>query len=178
MAEALGRYAKQQQYSLEIQNTAAEIRLEAERKAVQLLKEMNRQSSGRPARKNGSVAEPLPTAAPTLADLGISKKQSSRWQLEAAIPEADFQTYVAEVKANGKELTSAAVLRQALVYQPPSTPREKRWSIEYDVEAFFDLWDRLCPHWHTLEDKARIGGALRGLLLTIGQAPGQEKSRP
>jgi hypothetical protein len=35
-AEALGRYTEQRQYSLEIQNTAAENRLEAERRMGEL----------------------------------------------------------------------------------------------------------------------------------------------
>ena len=36
---------------------------------------------------------------PTLSDLGISKSQSSRWQLEASVPEEVFERHVVETKA-------------------------------------------------------------------------------
>jgi hypothetical protein len=39
------------------------------------------------------------TDPPTLADLGISKDQSSRWQKLATMPEQQFEAAVAEVRA-------------------------------------------------------------------------------
>jgi hypothetical protein len=50
---------------------------------------------------------------PTIAELGFSHKQSSRWQAMASAPEDDFEKHIAEVKRRGEELTSAGVLRLA-----------------------------------------------------------------
>ena len=68
----------------------------AERRAGELLAEMEK------AKASGSNQhqERLPpaTAPPKLADLGISKTQSSRWQKRAEIPEGEFEKQVAAVK--------------------------------------------------------------------------------
>lgn len=40
---------------------------------------------------------------PTLAELGIHKKQSERWQTIASLPERVFEAHIAEVK---EELTA------------------------------------------------------------------------
>ena len=118
-AEALSRYTKQRQYGLEIENDAAEIRLMAERRLGDLLKAMERaqQTQGRPKKK--AYHDDTLIAPPTLEDLGITRLQSSRWQQEATVPEAAFQTYVAETRAKGEALTSADVLREARPFLPP-----------------------------------------------------------
>ena len=45
----------------------------------------------------------------TLKDLGIDDNQSSRWQLEAEVPEDQFEQYLAETKEKGREVTSEAM---------------------------------------------------------------------
>lgn len=166
-AEAISRYAKQQQYGLEIANDAVEIRLVAERRLGELLREMQLQGGDRKSnRHNGGLK---------LADLGIDEHQSRRWQQEAALPEDAFQTYIADTRAKGEELTSAAVRRQARPYLPPTKPRAQHWCIEDDIEAFFDLWERLRPHWQTPTDRGEICGILRGLLANLeDEPPGEE----
>jgi N6-adenosine-specific RNA methylase IME4 len=110
-AAALQQYAKQQAYSLEIQNQAAEIKLRAERKAGELLRAMEKaKGASKPGTQRGTTRLHDETASPTLADLGISKSQSHRWQLEASLPETVFETYVADGKTTGRELSSRAVL--------------------------------------------------------------------
>jgi N6-adenosine-specific RNA methylase IME4 len=101
-AAALQQYAKQQQYSLEVQNDAAELKLRAERKAGQLLAETTMDPGGRPGKNWSHHATGF-----RLEDMGINKSQSSRWQQEAALPEAAFETYIATTREAGKELTSA-----------------------------------------------------------------------
>lgn len=105
-AEALRQYCKQAGESLAMQNDIAEIKLRAERKAGELLKEMGPQHGG--DRKSKSKSHDG-----TLKKLGINKNQSARWQQEAAVSEKEFERHVAEVKTKGKELTSTGLLELA-----------------------------------------------------------------
>ncbi len=110
-AEALRLYARQVGESLEMQNDIAEIKIRAERRAGELLKERDQNKGGRPADNPLRVArgfEPEP-----LSDLGINYTQSHRWQSIADIPEPVFEQHIESVKARGDELTSAGVLRIA-----------------------------------------------------------------
>ena len=50
---------------------------------------------------------------PTLADLGVTRKESHRYQQQAAVPEKEFKAYVAKVNKNSEELTSVGVRRLA-----------------------------------------------------------------
>ena len=45
--------------------------------------------------------------APKLSDMGISHKQSSRFQAVAAVPDDAFEELIADTKAAEKELTTA-----------------------------------------------------------------------
>ena len=114
-AEALRVYAKQAGESLEMQNNCAEIKIRAERRAGELLKE-----SGR---KKGETDKKIMfhdgTLSPTLKKLGIERKQSMRWQIIADIPERIFEQHVQETMARAKtgdaraELTTVGVLKLA-----------------------------------------------------------------
>jgi DNA methylase len=111
-AEALRLYLKQAGESLEIQNVVAEIKLRAERRAGEILAEMERQGRGGD-RGNQHLAKSHDGTLPTLAEIGISRKQSSRWQQIAAIPETVFEGYFTESRESHAELTTAALLRLA-----------------------------------------------------------------
>lgn len=78
-AEAMRAYAKQVGYGLEMQNSAAEIKIRAGRRGGELLKVMKDRGERTKSRKQESHDV-------TLDDLGISKMQSSRWQTIAKIP--------------------------------------------------------------------------------------------
>ena len=86
---------------LEIQNSAAEIKLRAERRAGELLEKMELHD-GNPRSHDGT----------RLSDIGITKNQSSRWQKIAAIPQPVFEDFIEETKAAEKELTTAGVLQK------------------------------------------------------------------
>jgi N6-adenosine-specific RNA methylase IME4 len=101
-AEALRAYQKQVGATLEMQNQCAEIKIRAERRAGELLKDLT--VRGRP--EKGSSVEPL-------SSLGIGKTQSHRWQTIAAPPEKQFDQYIQQRKAAGHELTSAGAYRFA-----------------------------------------------------------------
>jgi hypothetical protein len=68
---------------------ACEIRLRAERKAGQLLAESEKAKGRPPANRSHDATDYR--GAPTLADLGISKSQNSRYQQLAAVPEERFE---------------------------------------------------------------------------------------
>lgn len=112
--EALRVYLKQQGESLEMQNACAEIKIRAERRAGEILRDMPKAAGGQPYQERNSTGNtvlPVENEAPTLADLGLSKMQSSRFQSIASIPEPKFEQYIAETKAGQEELTTAGLLR-------------------------------------------------------------------
>ena len=107
-AEALRVYAKQSGRSLEMQNRCAEIKLRAERRAGEILSEMEKNPGAR-----GKGVRSYHHTALKLADLGISKVQSHRWQKIAGIPEKEFEAFLTKRKTEVKELTSVSLLRLA-----------------------------------------------------------------
>lgn len=113
-AEALRLYLKQQGESLEMQNACAEIKLRAERRAGEILREMPKNEGGGNGsnqyekRATGNTMLPVADVTPTLSDIGLTKMQSSRFQSIASIPELSFEQAIAETKNNCDELTSQA----------------------------------------------------------------------
>jgi hypothetical protein len=86
--EIYGRQAKNKK----AERQAREIRLRAERRAGQLLREIQKAKGGRPIQNQSHDATSFPL---TLSKLNISKTQSSRWQQLADVPEAVFEAAVA-----------------------------------------------------------------------------------
>jgi hypothetical protein len=92
IAVAMKAYAKQAN-DKQMEIDASEIRIRAERRLGEMLREQKQTvglaKAGRP--KIGPTEEPiLDRDVPTLASVGISKKLSSRSQAIAAIPRAEF----------------------------------------------------------------------------------------
>jgi hypothetical protein len=117
-AEAVRVYAKQAR-DLDMQNMAAEIRIRAERRAGQLLLEMEKnpgtRGAGRP-RKDGSRITWSKTSTantPKLGDIGVTKDQSSKWQrLAMLVNDGTFERALAQAREKNGELTNAALLRE------------------------------------------------------------------
>jgi len=107
-AEAVRVYAKQAG-DFELQNQAAEIRIRAERRAGELLVDM--QVSGeRQAKERGRPKKV--SRASTLPQLGITRDQSSKWQRFARmIDDATFEEALTQAKEREGELTTAGLLR-------------------------------------------------------------------
>lgn len=87
---------------------AAEVRIRAERRAGELLREMKengqRDSGGRgriESRGTTQLKNP-----PRLQDLGITKDQSSKWQQLAAVPDEEFER---AVRGDGPKPTTEVV---------------------------------------------------------------------
>ena len=95
-AEAIRAYLKTSGESLAVQNSAAELKLRAERKGGELLKAMDRQPAQRPKEKHCSVQ-----GLPTLKDMGLEPTQSHRWQRIASVPEPVFEAFLTDTVAAG-----------------------------------------------------------------------------
>jgi hypothetical protein len=104
-AEAVRKYAQSASLGLGIQNRAAEVKLRAERQAGKLLTQMTLRGGDRRSKNHNERLK--------LEDLGISRNQSTRWQLQARVPENVFREHIKVTCDSGKELTSARLLRLA-----------------------------------------------------------------
>lgn len=92
---------------LEMQNSAAEIKLRAERRAGEMLQSREKYT-GRPSEKASQ-----PVTLSKLKELNVSRMQSHRWQTIAALPEKEFEGYVQGHKESRKEITTAGALKLA-----------------------------------------------------------------
>jgi len=127
VAAAVRSYVKAAGESLEIQNAASDIRLSAERKAGELLASMDLKPGAKPI--NDSVS-PIGLDA-----IGITGKQSSRWQLAAKLPEEDYAAIVDRCNTSGKELTQAAVLRAARIFVFGEPEKSELPSVSHKTKA-------------------------------------------
>ena len=132
-------------------NDAAAVRNEAQAKAGALLRQMaedgRRAGRGRPEKMSPAAtfsstgAEPSyeegAGPAATLADLGVSRSEASRWKQVAAIPEDVRHEYVEETKAARGEVSTAGLLRYAGdvtaksaedQIEPPWEPEQLEWT--------------------------------------------------
>ena len=105
-AVALKVYARQAKDRRLIESAAA-IQLRAERRAGELLlqseKNKGSRGHGRPPRLGGRRQRPpKKDETPKLADLGISKSQSSNWQDLARLDTGTFETHVAEAQGKAR----------------------------------------------------------------------------
>jgi hypothetical protein len=116
-AEAVRTYAKLAG-DLNMQNMAAEIRIRAERRAGELLVDMQTSGERQPKERGRPTKVSSPT---TLPKLGITRDQSSKWQrLASTIDDATFDKAVAQAKENDGELTTAGLLRAVREIMTPS----------------------------------------------------------
>jgi len=96
--KAVLEWAKaQRDIGMEARNEASEIMLIAERRLGGMLPEI--------------VTRGTKSHEVTLSDIGISGKQSSRWQSMARVPEEQFRLWVEETREAGKELTEGALIK-------------------------------------------------------------------
>lgn len=102
---AYARQAKDQEMIL----WATEIKVRAERKAGEVLAQMPKAQgvkfNGRS--EDGSFRQSHDDTAETLADIGVSKVQSSRWQALAAMPDEHFETAVTTDEGLGTNFDEA-----------------------------------------------------------------------
>jgi hypothetical protein len=142
-AEALRGYAKSIGAAQSALNSMAEIKIRAERRMGWELAHFTMNQGGRPAGTGDSVS---PVSPPTLADLGIHKKSSQRWQTLARMPSAEFEAYLMAVRRSGVELTAAGVYRAARNLEQSESParaaRDNSASLHRELRALERAWAR------------------------------------
>jgi N6-adenosine-specific RNA methylase IME4 len=120
-AEAMRVYAQQAKDS-ELIDYATEIKIRAERRGGELLREMadrgERAVRGQAQKSHGETFQP-----PHLADLGVTKTQSSRWQKLAALDDAAFEARLAAAK---KAVVASAEMTVAERTQAKKEQRDAR----------------------------------------------------
>ena len=108
VAEAARTYAKRSGASVAVINQAVRIKVNAERKAGELLAGMEMHKGGHGTGNTG---------LPVLSNLGIKKHQSSKWQKFAAVPD-DIWKEKLEADSDTRELHSKDMFRLAKEHAP------------------------------------------------------------
>ena len=164
-AEAIrlyGRQAKNKQLEID----ATEIRIRAERRLGQMLSEQ-KESGGFAKGSQGRFktisptggSEEEPPVPPTLAEVGISKKLSSRAQKIAAVPEAEFEGQVAEwrerVQAENERVTTN-LIKIGENQQNKKTAANKQQPVKPDeTEKLKGIIEEQREYIEELEEKCR-----------------------
>lgn len=112
MAAAARVYARAAKLGLEAANHAAEIKVRAERKAGELLQQLERDKPG-PRGELNSRAESNSEYRAVLTENDIAPTTAHRWQLVARVPEPVFEDFIDRVKRSQLEITSSSVQRLA-----------------------------------------------------------------
>jgi len=101
-AETVRAYIRSARLGLQLSNDAVELRLRSERKAGLLLLDM-------------LVGQSLPKQ--TLGTLGISAKDSSRYQLLARLEQREFDQRIVAMRASGRQLSALPLYRAATQFK-------------------------------------------------------------
>jgi len=109
IAQAAAEYARAARLGLEAQNSAAEIKLRAERKAGEMLAGLER-ATPQMARIMSNAGRDSEYAT-VLEETDTTRQAAARWQKIAALPDDQFEEYIAETKAERAELTTTGILR-------------------------------------------------------------------
>jgi len=123
-AEAMAAYARQAK-DTEMIAWVTEIKVRAERRAGQLLAGMDKRDGGH-ASKSRARSHDGTELPKSLADMGISKNESSRWQKLAGVSDDKFEHAVAAAKEIAGEVTTAAMLRATKAAKPAKPKAEAK----------------------------------------------------
>lgn len=166
-ALAVQAYARQA-HDTELHQWVTEIRIRAERRTGELLREMKKQQGarGRPGpgrgKKNGLVAtEPvLGDVSPTLKYLKITMDESALWQKLAAIPAPAFEARLATAAMQAMRLTTRTILRAERGEQHGATRSAPPWSLRAAAQRVFDVFDAEIERAPTRDDRRLLASII------------------
>ncbi|MCH7682064.1 type IV secretory system conjugative DNA transfer family protein [candidate division KSB1 bacterium] len=133
------QYVKQRDYSLEIQNNVIELKLRAERRLGELIKETVR--PGNPQLLQDETIGRLPQ--------GVSRTQSHRYQQAANVPEPEFETHLERVKTAGGLLTTTGVASRANI------PEQQRRRFYLYIDEFQTFTSTATESYEQILSRAR-----------------------
>jgi len=114
-AERAAVYARQANDS-ELIKYATEIRVRAQRRAGEMLAKTPKATGAMGVGKSALPEEKR--TQPTLAEMGVTHKQSANWQSLASMSEEHFEATVEAAKDTAGEVTTAFMLREAKKVMP------------------------------------------------------------
>jgi hypothetical protein len=140
-AQAIEIYAAQAK-NLEMEFKAVRIRLRAERRCGKLLKKMKDNGTRHSGHGDQIAESPDVTPLPTLADLGISKRQSADWQKLADIPLERF-----EERLGGDYPNTANMIRFELPREPGGSGKWFYTEVDDPQGAYFSEYEEWRREW-------------------------------
>ena len=139
-ALAMAAYARQAKDTAMVE-WSTEIKVRAERRAGELLRDMPKNSG---ARGIGTSAIPLSDdTPPTYEELGISLNQASRWQKLAGVDEDKFEAAVEAAKEVAREVTATRVMRLAAEPHVAQNSGDNEW---YTPKEYIDAARNVLGH--------------------------------
>ena len=126
IAEAARTYARAAKLGLEAQNHATEIKLRAERKAGELLGELEKDKGGRPE-KTPDIVSAVSEYRQAIESAEVEERQARRWQEVAKIPEPVFEKHIAFLKESREELSTAGLLRAVKMPHVANNSGDNEW---------------------------------------------------
>jgi len=155
VAAAAEIYARRQKLGEEAEDLAASIKVEALRKLGEMLRAAPKSTGVRMAGSTGFLGGTKtapPSEAPTLADLGLTKKESAVAQKLAALPEAEFQKV-----RDGHVTVSKAIAAVTSAKPRPVAPTESEKPADRMAELERERAAAVALMNETLADNNKLG---------------------
>lgn len=143
IAEAARTYARAAKLGLEAANYASEIKLRAERKAGEMLAQLERGQGGDRRSDDFQISQPAKFESSykqVLDDNDVTYQTAHRWQTVATVPDEVFEQHLAEVKADGDELSTARLLRVAQEIKREQMRQDKKDAPELPNDKYRVLY--------------------------------------